>query len=158
MHDFCDEKENAGNGQRIFALLIHSEGDETSLEILSVCQYLLTLASGEKSGNTSDGDTQLRWSPPGIACEPVLPTPAVMRTDGARWARRRQNLLLGLNHGKYLNVLPTPMGHPGAPQGPACHIHPPHRSEHDRLSLNGGRRGQETADRTDSTCPIPFGP
>ena len=44
MHDFCDEKERTGNGQRIFALMIHSEGYETSLKILSVCQYLLTLA------------------------------------------------------------------------------------------------------------------
>ena len=58
--------------------MIHSEGDDTLLKILSVCQYLLTLAYGEKSGNTSDGDTQLRCSPPGIAGEPVLPTPALM--------------------------------------------------------------------------------
>jgi hypothetical protein len=35
--------------------MIHSEGYDTSLKILSVCQYLLTLAYGEKSGNTSDG-------------------------------------------------------------------------------------------------------
>src|SRR5216684_1849983 len=34
----------------------------------------------QKRGNTSDGDTLLGWSPSGIACEPVLPTPAVMRT------------------------------------------------------------------------------
>ena len=72
--------------------MIHSEGYETSLKILSVCQYLLTLAYSEKIGNTSDGDTQLRRSPPGIVCEPILPTPVVMRTDGTRWARRRQNL------------------------------------------------------------------
>jgi len=71
--------------------MIHSEGYETLLKILSVCQYLLTLAYSEKSGNTSDGDTQLRWSKPGIACEPIVPTPTVMGTDGTRWARR-QNL------------------------------------------------------------------
>ncbi len=58
--------------------MIHSEDYDTSLKILSVCQYLLTLAYGEKSGNTSDGDTQLRWCPPSIAGEPVLPTPALM--------------------------------------------------------------------------------
>ena len=58
--------------------MIPSEGYDTSLKILSVCQYLLTLAYGEKSGNTSDGDTQLRWCPPSIAGEPVLPTPALM--------------------------------------------------------------------------------
>ena len=58
--------------------MIPSEGYDTSLKILSVCQYLLTLAYGEKSGNTSDGDTRLRWCPPSIAGEPVLPTPALM--------------------------------------------------------------------------------
>jgi hypothetical protein len=58
--------------------MIHSEGYDTSWKILAVCQYLLTLAYGEKSGNTSEGDTQLRWSPPGIAGEPVLPPPALM--------------------------------------------------------------------------------
>ena len=87
--------------------MIHSEGYEILLKILSVCQYLLPHTYGEKSGNTSDGDTQLRWSPPGIACEPIMPTPALMGTDGTRWARRRQTLLLGLNQGKDLNVLPT---------------------------------------------------
>jgi hypothetical protein len=106
--------------------MIHSEGDETSLKILAVCQSLLTLAESQKIGNTSDGDTLLGWSRPGIACEPVLPTPAVMRTHGTRWARRRQNLWLGLNQGKDLNVLPTPVGYPGATQGSARHIHPPH--------------------------------
>ncbi len=66
MHDCGDEKESAGSGQRIFALMIHSEGYETSVKILSVCQYLLTLASSEKIGNTSEGDTQLRRSRPSI--------------------------------------------------------------------------------------------
>jgi hypothetical protein len=78
MHDFCDEQEGAVSGQRIIALMIHSEGYETSLKILSVSQCFLTLAYGEKSGNTSDGDTQLRWSPPSIAGEPILPTSAMM--------------------------------------------------------------------------------
>jgi hypothetical protein len=49
--------------------MIHSEGDETSWKILAVCQFLLTLAESEKIGNTSDGDTLVGWSPPGIACE-----------------------------------------------------------------------------------------
>ena len=89
--------------------MIHSEGDETLWKILSVCHSLLTLASREKIGNTSDGDTQLRWSPLGIACGPVLPTPVVMGTDDTWWTRRRQNLWLGLNQGKDLNVLPTPV-------------------------------------------------
>src|SRR5712691_10607625 len=45
--DCCDEKERAGSGRRIFALMIHSEGDETSLKILAVCQSLLPLAGSE---------------------------------------------------------------------------------------------------------------
>ena len=52
LRSFCDEQEGAVSGQRIMALMIHSEGDETSLEILSVYQCLLTLTYGEKSGNT----------------------------------------------------------------------------------------------------------
>src|SRR6266851_9126448 len=89
----------------------------------------------QKSGNASDTDTQLRWSGPGIAGESVLPTPAAMRTDGTRGARRRQNLLLGLTQGKDLNVLPTPMGRPDAAKRSTCHIHPPHRSNNDGFSL-----------------------
>jgi hypothetical protein len=58
LRSFCDEQEGAVSGQRIMALMIHSEGDETSLEILSVYQCLLTLTCGEKRGNTSDADTQ----------------------------------------------------------------------------------------------------
>jgi hypothetical protein len=120
--------------------MIHSEGYETSLKILSVGQCLLTLAYGEKSGNTSDGDTQLRWSPPRIAGEPVLPTPAMMRTHGTGWTSRRPSLLLGPSQRKHLNVLPTPMGRPGATKRSTCYIHPPYWSEHDGLSRNLGRR------------------
>jgi len=50
------------------------------------------------------------------------------------------------------------MGRPGATKRSTCHIHPPHRSEQDRLSLNNGRRGQETAHRTDAPSAIAFGP
>jgi len=63
-----------------------------------------------------------------------------MRTNGTRWARRRQHLLLGLNQGKDLNVLPTPMGCPDAAKRSTCYIHTPYWSENDELSLNGGRR------------------
>jgi len=111
----------------------------------------------QKSGNASDTDTQLRWSGPGIAGESVLPTPAAMRTDGTRWARRRQNLLLGLNQGKDLNVLPTPMGRPDAAKRSTCHIHPPHRSNNDGFSLHRGRWRQETTDATSPTSTIAFG-
>src|SRR5258707_1398116 len=102
--------------------MIHSEGDETSWKILAVCQSLLTLAESEKIGNTSDGDTLVGWSPPGIACEPVLPTPAVMRTHGTRWSRSRRNPWLGPKQRKRLKVLPTPSGHPGCTQRQCAHI------------------------------------
>jgi hypothetical protein len=36
------------------------------------------LVESKKSGNASDGDTELRWSAPSIACKPVVPTPAMM--------------------------------------------------------------------------------
>jgi len=101
------------------------------------------LIYSQKSGNASDTDTQLRWSGSGIAGEPVRPSPAAMRTDSTRWARRRQNLLLSLNQGKDLNVLPTPMGRPDAAKRSPCHIHPPHRSNNDGFSLHRGRRRQE---------------
>ncbi len=64
---------------------------------------------------------------------------------------------MGLNQRKDLNVLPTPVSHPGAPIRSTSHIHPPHWSEHDRLVLNRGRRGQETADSTDPAGTIAFG-
>src|ERR1700686_4999763 len=131
--DGCDEKERAGSGHRIFALMIHAEGDETSWKILAVCQSLLTLAESEKIGNTSDGDTLLGWSPPGIACESILPTPAVMRTDGTRWARGRGNALHPVRKREDPDVLPAPVGHPGAAKDSPCHIYPAHRSEQDGL-------------------------
>jgi len=69
-----------------------------------------------------------------------------MRTNGTRWARRRQHLLLGLNQGKDLNVLPTPMGRPGAAKRSTCHIHPSDRSEQDRLALKRVQAQMEARD------------
>ena len=50
-------------------------------------------------------------------------------------------------------------GHPGAAKCSPSHIHPPDRSEQDRLALNRHRCGwrQETTDRTHTTGSIPFG-
>ncbi len=112
----------------------------------------------EKSGNPSHGNVQLGWSPPGIACEPVLPTKALMRTHRTGWTRRGLGLLLGPSQGKHLNILPTPVGDPGTAKRSSCHIDPPHRSENDGLARNLGRRRQETADPTFATRPIAFGP
>ena len=60
---------------------------------------------------------------------------------------------------KDLEVLPAPVGHPGAAKCSPSHIHPPDRSEQDRLALNRHRCGwrQETTDRTNTTGSIPFG-
>jgi hypothetical protein len=72
------------------------------------------LAESKKSRNASDSDTHLRWSPPSIACESVLPTPAMMRTHGTRRAGRRGNTLRNVGQCKHLDVLPTPVGDPAA--------------------------------------------
>jgi hypothetical protein len=139
--------------------MVHSEGEETSLKILAVCQSLLTLAESEKIGNTSDGDTLVSRSPPGIACESVLPTPAVMRTHRTRWAGRRGKARRPAGKREDLDVLPAPVSHPGAAKCSPSHIQPPHRSEQDRLVLNkhGRRWRQETTDRAHATGSIPFG-
>ena len=56
MHDCCDEKESAGSGQRIFALMIHSEGYGGNPKILakignSVVEPLLkTVQTAEERG------------------------------------------------------------------------------------------------------------
>jgi len=117
------------------ALIIHSEGRDIFSKNLSVGPFLLMLAGGEKSGNTCDSDTELRWSPPGVVSEPSVPTPAVMRTHGTGWTRRRLGLLLGLSQWKHLNILPTPVGGPATAKCSTGHIYPAHRSEHDGLSL-----------------------
>ncbi len=97
-------------GHTILALLIYSEGESTALKKLLEVAVSPLLLQRQTSGNAGDTDTQVRWSEPGIACEPILPTPAVMRTHGTRWASRRQDLLLGLTQGKDLNELPTKVG------------------------------------------------
>jgi poly(3-hydroxybutyrate) depolymerase len=110
-----------------------------------------------RSGNTSDGDAQLWRSPPGVACKPISPTPAVMRTHGTRWARGRGNTLPLVDKRKDLDVLPAPVGYPGAAKRSTCHIDPAHRPEQDWLALHHCRRGQETADGTDATSASAFG-
>src|SRR6266849_320047 len=87
-----------------------------------------------------------------------MPTPTMMRTHSTRRAGWRCNVLGGFSQCKHLDILSTPMGSPGATKCSACYIHPAHWSEHDRLSLNNSRWRQETADRTDPTRPISFGP
>src|SRR5712691_8935470 len=153
-----EEREVAGSRQGFFALLIHSEGYGTALKKLLWWLVPPSLIQSQKSGNASDSDTELRWSEPGVACEPILPTPTMMRTDGTGWTRRRLGLRLGSSQGKHLHILPTPVGYPGASKRSPCHIDPTHRSENDGLSRNNGRRRQETANRTDATRPIAFGP
>ncbi len=111
----------------------------------------LSLATSQKSGNASHGDAQLWWSPPGIAREPVVPTPATMRTDGPRRGRGRRKALGGLSQSNHLDVLSAhwrrqhvevlPLAE--IPQGVSPPPRPPrairsHRrwSWHDRLARN----------------------
>lgn len=50
----------------------------------------------QKRRNSSNSNTQLWWSKPSIARKSVPPVPAVTGPGGTRWARGRQNFLLGL--------------------------------------------------------------
>src|SRR5947209_9898051 len=82
-----------------------------------------------------------------------------MRAHRTWWARERGKARRHVGKWKDLDVLPAPMGHPGAAKCSPSHIHPPDRSEQDRLALNRHRCGwgQETTDRTHATGSIPFG-
>jgi hypothetical protein len=129
------------------------------LEKASLVASPPSLLHSQTSGNAGDTDTQVRWSEPSIAGEPVLPTPTAMRTHSTRWARRRQNLLLGLNQGKDLNILLAPLGRPGAAKCSTCHIHESRIGPSmTGLRSNRGRRRQETTESTDATSTIAFGP
>lgn len=139
--------------------MMHSEGDDIFSNNLPVGPFLLLHTDGKNSGNAGHRDTLLRWSPPGIACEPIKPTPAVMRTHRTRRARGRGNALQPVRKGKHLDILPAPVGDPGATKRSPGHIHPPHRSQKDWLALhNRGRRGQEMTDRADAASTISLGP
>src|SRR5690242_7209531 len=46
----------------------------------------------EKSGNASDSNAHTWRSPPSIACEPIAPTPTMMRTNCARRTRWRRQV------------------------------------------------------------------
>src|SRR5215471_15304377 len=98
----------------------------------------------------------MRWPEAGIAGEPVLPIPAVMRTHGTGWTRRGLGLLRRLNQGKDLHILLAPVGHPAAAKCSPGHIHPANWPQLDRLARNHGRWGQETTHRTLATGPIPL--
>ena len=118
----------------------------------------------QTSGNAGDTDTQLRGSEHGIAVEPILPTPAVMRSDGTRWTRRRQKLWLCLNQGKDLNILPARVGSSRCDEA-LDQAHSPNIHESrigpSRIGFRGSRhrrRGrQETAQPTFAPGAIPFG-
>jgi hypothetical protein len=69
-----------GSGQKDLALMIRSEGKDCLSKNCSVCHLLLTRTAGQSYGNASDRDPQVRWSPPRVPCEPILPIPTVMGT------------------------------------------------------------------------------
>jgi hypothetical protein len=109
------------------------------------------LLNGEKGGDEGSGNTQLRWSPPGIRCESVRPTPAVMRTyctRGTWWRETPRCVDCANGRSKCGEGLDLP--HPPS-------IHPSDWSEWDRLSRNRGRWRQETAHCTHPTGTIAFG-
>src|SRR5260370_2258938 len=110
-----------------------SERCDSFLKLLCACSFLLTLADSKKSGNASNSNAQTGWSPPSIACEPIVPTPAMMRTDRARRTRWRGWFFWNFCQGKDFDVLAAPMGDPGATKRSACYIHPPHRLEKMRI-------------------------
>ena len=114
------------------------------------------LVESKKSRNADNRNTQLRWSPPGIACKSVTPVPTMMRTHCAWRTRRRGKALRDLGKRDDLDVLTAPMGHPGAAKCSACDIHPLYRSEQNGLVLNQGRWRQKTTDGTDATSTVPF--
>jgi hypothetical protein len=92
-----------------------------------------------------------------------VPTKALMRTHSPWWARSRGSARRHAGKRKDLDVLPAKVGSSicgevlAQPHSP--NIHPPDRSEQDRLARNLHRCGwrQETTDRTHATGSIPFG-
>jgi hypothetical protein len=117
------------------------------------------LVAGEVCGNASKGNTRLRWSRPGIAGEPIVPVPAVMRPHRSRWASRRGKARRLVRKRKDLDVLPAPMSGPGATKRSPSHIDPADRSEQDWLAFNRHRCRwrQETAYGADAARPSAFG-
>lgn len=98
-----------------------------------------SLVHREKIGNASNAHTMLCWSPPCVACKPIMPTPTVMRPHRTWWASRRGKARRHAGKRKDLDVLLAPVGHPGAAKCSPSHIHPPDRSEQDRFALNRHR-------------------
>ena len=110
----------------------------------------------EKGGDASNRDVQLRRPPPRISCEPITPTPSVMRAHRTWWTRRWRNRLRHFGKRKHLDILPAPMSYSSTAKRSACDIYPPDGSEKMRISLYRRRTGQETTDCTDPTSPIAF--
>jgi hypothetical protein len=146
-----------GSGQRNLALMKHSEGKGCLSKNCSVYHFLLTHAAGQSSGNASDRDTLVRWSPPRVLGEPILPIPTMMGTYRAWGVRGRSHAPLSFLKWKHLDILPAPMRRPGAAQRSAGDIDPPHRADHDRCARCHRRARQEMADRADASGAMAFG-
>ena len=152
-----DEREGVVSGHTIPALLMHSEGEGTVLKELLWWPVPPCLVPSQKIRSTSDGHTQLRWSEPGVAGEPVLPTPAMMRTHGTGWTRRRLVLRLGSSQRKYLHILPTPVGYPGASKRSPCYIDESRidpRTMGFRATTEGGGKRRRTAPTRRARSPL----
>jgi hypothetical protein len=71
---------------------------------------LPVLAHGHRRRHTSDGDAEAGWSPPDIACQSVLPTRALMRTNGTRRAGRERSPLRVFSQRKHFHELLAKVG------------------------------------------------
>src|SRR5258708_36832859 len=73
---------------------------------------LSVLAHDKRRRHTGDGDAEVRWSPPGVARQSVLPTPATVRTDRTGRTRGGRSPLRVFSQGKHLDELPAPIADP----------------------------------------------
>src|SRR6266540_2695681 len=72
------------------------------------------LAHCQKRGNTSHTNSLQRRSPPSVTGKSIVPTPAKMRTDRSGRAKWRERFLLDCRERHHFDVLPAPVGDPGA--------------------------------------------
>ena len=94
-----------------------------------VCASSSCLVVGEACSNASKRNARLRWSRPGIAGEPIVPAPAVMRAQRTWWAKERGKARRLVGKRKDLDILPAPVGHPPATKRSPSYIDPADWSE-----------------------------
>jgi hypothetical protein len=93
-------------------------------------------------------------SPPGIACESILPRHSMMRTNSPIRSRWRRASFSGLGQGKHFHILLAPVGHPGAAKRSTCHIFPTNGSVEPDPLLDRGTDVRQVAKPMDKTNPV----